>query len=197
MKIYFVIVFMLFSQLAFSQEKASLTTQDQTENIRVVDAIDVKNLAKESTNKNTIIFTFGVWCGPCRLHLKNAIALKKEYDVELWVLLTDLEGDDWMKRGVDYLLEKDSTINIAVLTDNYGKKKGDKYKRFLKEITPEKFENINGMSKYIVFDKKGEVLMVTTWKDNRKNDWRDKSLMLRDKVIPLLEEKSEKEISLD
>lgn len=57
----------------------------------------------------------------------------------------------------------------------------------MKEVTPEKFENINGMSKYIIFNKMGEVVMVTTWKDNINNDWKDDSNMIKEKIIPIIQ----------
>ena len=57
---------------------------------------------------------------------------------------------------------------------------------FLAEITPPEFENINDMSKYIIIDKKGKVLMVTNWKDNRDYDWEDDSNMIKERIIPIL-----------
>ena len=42
------------------------------------------------------------------------------------------------------------------------------------------------MSKYIVIDKKGKVLMVTNWKDNREYDWEDDSNMIKERIIPIL-----------
>lgn len=176
---------MLILQLSFSQENCQ-STKSKIGNIPLVDSDSLRCLAKQSNNKNTIIYTFGVWCSPCRLHLKNAIALREKYNVNLLVLLIEPEKDVLIQKNIDYLYNIDSTIEIVLLKDKYGEKRSKKYKGFLKEITPKKFENLNGMSKYLVFDKKGELIMVTTWKDNRKYDWEDDSNMLKEKVIPLL-----------
>jgi hypothetical protein len=42
------------------------------------------------------------------------------------------------------------------------------------------------MSKYLVFNKTGEIEMITTWKDNRKYNWKDDSNMIKNKIIPLI-----------
>ena len=46
------------------------------------------------------------------------------------------------------------------------------------------------MSKYLVFNKTGEIEMITTWKDNRKNNWKYNwkydSNMIKNKIIPLI-----------
>ena len=138
---------------------------------------------KKSKNKNTIVYTFGIWCSPCRLHLKNAIDLRKKYDVNLLVLLIETETDVLIQKTIDYLVNIDPEIRILLIKDKYGKKRNRKYTKFLDEVTPEKFKNINGMSKYLVFNKTGEIEMITTWKDNRKNNWKDDSNMIKNKIF--------------
>ncbi|MFZ1527850.1 MAG: hypothetical protein WAT19_03810 [Ferruginibacter sp.] len=61
-----------------------------------------------------------------------------------------------------------------------------KYKKFLKELTPPQFENIDDMSKYIIIDRNEKVLMITNWKNNRKNDWKDDSEMIKSRILPVL-----------
>ena len=185
MKKLIIILLILFAQVSISQENCQ-STKSELGNITLVDSDSLTCLAKQSENRNTVIYTFGIWCSPCRLHLKNAINIKEKYDVNLLVLLTESENDKIIQKTIDYLYSIDSTIEIVLLKDKYGKKRSKKYKNFLKEITPKNFENLNGMSKYLVFDKEGEVIMVTTWKDNREYDWEDDSNMLKEKVIPLL-----------
>ena len=91
-----------------------------------------------------------------------------------------------IQKTIDYLVNIDPEIRILLIKDKYGKKRNRKYTKFLDEVTPEKFKNINGMSKYLVFNKTGEIEMITTWKDNRKNNWKDDSNMIKNKIIPLL-----------
>jgi thiol-disulfide isomerase/thioredoxin len=188
MKIVVTLFFILFINNSFSQDNCSLL-RNKLDNIKIVDVNDLQCISRQSKNENTIVYTFGIWCAPCRLHLKNAINLKYQYDVNLLILLIEPETDRIIQSTIDYIHKIDSKIEIVLLKDKYGKKRGKKYKNFLKEITPKKFENLNGMSKYLVFNKKGEIEMITTWKDNRNNDWKDDSNMIKDKIVPLLRHK--------
>jgi hypothetical protein len=82
----------------------------------------------------------------------------------------------------------DKSVKVAVLSDTtYGLKPKKRNKQFVKEITPTQFEAIDDFSKYILLNKEGEVIMVTTWKDNRDNDWRDDSKMVQQRIVPLLQ----------
>jgi len=118
--------------------------------------------------------------------LPNAIKLSKEYKMNFYVLLIEKEENEIVKSTINYLKKIKPDIKILILKDDYGKRRNKKYKEFLSEITPSKFENINGMSKYIIIDKKGEVIMVTNWKDNRDNDWKDDTKMIEKTIIPIL-----------
>lgn len=152
-----------------------------------VDAETIKNVAKESPKKNTLFYTFGIWCEPCRLHLPTAIKLAKDYDLEFYVLIVDSQTSEKTKQAAAYLREIDKDIKLAVLDDAvYGEKTKKRNKKFVDEITPPQFEAIDDFSKYIVLNQQGEVIMVTTWKDNRDNDWRDDSKMVQQKIVPLL-----------
>ena len=53
-------------------------------------------------------------------------------------------------------------------------------------MTPDNFKVIDGMSKYIVYNNDGKVIMETTWKDREEDDWRDDTSVLKKKIIPLL-----------
>ena len=180
------ICFIFFTYNILAQEKECSLSASVNDNISIVDTNDIICLANSTKKRNTIIYTFGIWCGPCRLHLKNAIKLKNEYDVELYILLVDDNEKNILDRTYNYLKNIDEEIKILILSPEYSKRQNRRYKLFLKEITPDNFENINDMSKYIVLDKNGNVQMVTNWKDNRDFDWQDDINMLNKKVIPLL-----------
>lgn len=179
---------LLCSYFGIAQEACELM-QNESKNCKIVNVEDVRCIAENSENENTIFFTFGLWCSPCRLHLKDAIALKENYDVHLIILLSEKEDDELITRTIDYLHKQDESLEIMMMKDTYGKRQGQKYKNFLKEITPEGTKSILGMSKYIVLDKKGKVQKITTWKDNKDNDWQDNSKVLEEHVIPLLKAK--------
>lgn len=172
--------------LSVAQEKCNLRFSEK-EKIYAIDTKDIKCIAENSGKKNTLFFTFGVWCKPCRLHLPNAIRFSTENDVNLYVLLVEAEGDKKTKEAIDYLRGVKEDIKIVILKDElYGVKRSQKNKKFLKEITPKEFENIDDYSKYILLNNKGEVVMVTNWKDNNGNDWRDDSEMIKKRIVPLL-----------
>jgi thiol-disulfide isomerase/thioredoxin len=190
---YLIVIFLTipFSENSYSQTENCRLTKSKSNDVYHVNKDDILCLSKNSTKNKTLIFTFGIWCSPCRLHLPNAIKIAKDYDVELYILLIDNEEDEKVKDAINFLKAKDKDINIIILKDKqYGKKRNKKYKQFLDEITPSDFKNLNGMSKYILLDKKGNVIMVTNWKDNKENDWKDDSKMIQKKIIPLLKKKT-------
>ena len=56
----------------------------------------------------------------------------------------------------------------------------------LEQQFKEELENIDDYSKYILLNKDGKVLMVTNFKDNKGDDWRDDTKMVKKKLLPLL-----------
>lgn len=186
MKQKIVVISLFMSFLLVAQEKCNLKKSIYND-IYAIDTNDINCMAKNSNKKNTLFFTFGIWCEPCRLHLPNAIKFAKEHDLEFYVLLVEAENDEMTKQAIDYLKKIKDDINVVVLKDEiYGVKRRKKNKKFVTEITPKEFENIDDYSKYILVNKEGKVVMVTNWKDNKGNDWRDDTEMVKKKILPLL-----------
>ncbi len=161
-----------------------------------VDSEILKCIAKNSTKKNTIFYTFGVWCKPCIYGIPYALSLELNYDVDVYVLIVDSEDSQYIRRTLDFfsLYENNyqlSKTKILLLKDSQNNKsRKRKYKDFLKKITPPRFENIADMSKYIVFNNFGEVLLVTNYKDSKDNDdWKDDRPMINKLIVPLLSKK--------
>lgn len=156
--------------------------------IKEVDVTIMKEMAKTSGKKKTLFYTFGSFCEPCYLHLSNAIKLAKDYDLDFYVLLVEPMTSDGIKTVAGYLYGLDKTIKIAVLSDDvYGVRTKKRNKQFVKEITPANLEAIADFGKYILLDNTGEVIMVTTYKDNKGNDWHDDSKMVEKTLVPLLQ----------
>jgi|TARA_R100000306_G_C4359627_1_gene134624 thiol-disulfide isomerase/thioredoxin len=185
----FIWIFSLFVTKSYAQNICELN-KSKSNLIFKVDADDIICLAKKSNKEKILVYTFGTWCAPCLKHLPNAIGLAKNYDLDFYVLLIDKENSQREFDAIEYLnqiQEKNNLeINRVILKDSNGRP-NKKYKLFLDKITPNQFENINDMSKYILIDNLGNVLMVTNWKDNRENNWEDDSKMIEKKIIPLLE----------
>ncbi|MCW4467900.1 hypothetical protein OGH69_02895 [Flavobacterium sp. MFBS3-15] len=180
-KIYLLILFFA-SLSAFSQD-----TIVRGNKIKIITSASVKNVASSSDKKNTLFYTFGIWCEPCRLHLPTAIKLAKDYDLDFYVIVVDALSSDNAIKAFDYLSQLDKGIKLAVLSDNeYGIKTKKRNTKFVSEITPAGFENIDDFSKYILLNQQGEVIMVTNYKDNQGNDWRDDSKMVEKRIVPLL-----------
>lgn len=172
------------SVFSIQAQEGSVASKNE---IIAVDASSIATIAKNSDKKNTLFFTFGIWCEPCRLHLPGAIKLAKEKDLNFYVLLVDGMNTDRIAMAYQHIKKLDPTVKVAVLNDAvYGDKLKKRNKKFVAEITPPQFENIDDFSKYILLNKEGEVILVTTWKDNRDNDWRDDTKMQKEKIIPLL-----------
>ena len=161
------------------------------DDIQSVTTKSVKCLAENSSQPNTLFFVFARWCEPCLWHLPAYMELEKEYDVDLYVLLIDLENSNMTELAKDYVWERYPKAKIVVLKDHPKRGKGKKYKDFVNEITPSRFEKVNDMSKYIVLNNKGEVLLVTNWKDSESDpDWKDDRPMLKRLIHPLLQKRS-------
>lgn len=176
----------------FSQNRKCNFEKNDSLNISMVNTTDIYCIAKQNQAK-TILYTFGIWCEPCILHLANAYQIAITHEAVLYILMID-EGDSpHLIRGINFLRERYPNIKILVLSDiDYPYRRTRKYKKFLKEITPKTFKNSNGMSKYILLDNSANVQMVTNWKDNKGNDWKDDSKMTQKKILPLLKRRETK-----
>lgn len=187
MKIITLLLSLLFTVTLTAQGTCDLKTS-LTKEIKAVDVKDMKCMAQNASQKNTLFFTFGIWCEPCRLHLPNAIKFAADNNLNFYVLLVEPEADAKTKEAIDYLKKIKADIQIVVLKDEvYGTKRSKKNKKFVAEITPDYLEAIDDYSKYILFNKEGKVQMVTNWKDNKGNDWKDDTQILKTKLLPFLE----------
>ena len=188
-RFFFIAFFSLISQMSIGQNKDCEMTKSKSDKIFTVDKDDILCLAKNSKKEKTLVYTFGSWCAPCLKHLPNAIDLARDYNLDFYVLLIDKENSDRELTAIGLLNQVQEKIKfeikVLILKDENGRP-NKKYKQFLNEITPSEFENISSMSKYIILDKLGDVLMVTNWKDNSENDWDDDSQMIEKRIKPIL-----------
>jgi thiol-disulfide isomerase/thioredoxin len=171
---------------AFAQEGCDVKLSAFSK-IPALDVRDIYCIAQHTNRKATLIFTFAAWCAPCRAHLPNAIKLAKDYGLEFYVLVPEAEADAYVAEALKIVKLRDSTVNVAVLKDMpYGAGRNTKYGKFLDEIIPAPFPKIHDYSKYILLNKEAKVIMVTSWKDNKGNNWRNDSAIIRKRLIPLL-----------
>ena len=181
-----ILLILLVGNAAFAQADCLLTTAANGK-IPAIDVEDMKCMARESGKKHTIFYTFGIWCEPCILHLPNAIALTEKYGTEFYILLVDTETDERTFQAIAELTKSHPGVKIAVLKDSvYGNKRKKRNAKFVTDVTPKEFEAIDDYSKYIVLDSTGKVIMVTNWKDNSGNDWKDDSKMTDKRIVPLI-----------
>lgn len=156
--------------------------------IYTTDVEKMKCLAKQSNNK-TLFFTFAIWCEPCRLHIDNALEFSKKHNLNFYIILLDTDKPDnrYVIGAKKFLQKKDENIKILIADEKYGDNIKKKNKNFVKEISRPKFKNINDFSKYILINTKGEIEMVTNYKDrNKDEDWRDDTGMVKRKLEPLM-----------
>ena len=188
-RLLFLIILTSLCEISVGQNTNCELVKSKSDKIFTVDKDDIICLAKNSEKEKTLVYTFGIWCAPCIKHIPNAIKLARENNLDFYVLLIDKENSDKELNAIEFLKQVQEKINfeikVVILKDENGKP-NKKYKQFLTEITPAKFENINDMSKYIILDNLGEVLMVTNWKDNSENDWEDDSKMIENRIKPIL-----------
>lgn len=156
------------------------------------DADDVPCITQNSEKEFILIYTFGIWCEPCINNIGDTLKLVWQNDLDFYVLIKDRENNWATKDAISYLMKiqelskehyPDFKINILVLKDSDGRP-NKKYMKFLTKITPSEFENIDDMSKYILFDTQGKLLAITTYKDKKDiGNWK----MIEDKIMPLLD----------
>lgn len=189
---FFLFSFLVYSISFFSQtpyEKCGLE-KSYFEDLYRVDAEDVKCLAKNSDKPNTILVSFARWCEPCLWHLPNHMELETKYETDFYTLLVDKENDNMIYKAKEYVWERYPNAKILIIKDYKNRGKGKKYKEFLNDITPSEFENIACMSKFFVLNKKGNVELITSYKDKEEDeDWKDDSPMIQRLVVPLLTKK--------
>ena len=169
-------------------EKCNLT-RSVFSRLYTVNVEEVICLAQNSDKDITIFYTYAEWCSPCRRKLPEAIKLAEKYNVDFYVLLMDREGDRLRLGGALQTLDSvyNNQLKAVIISDELYSERAmekfarrsrrgfvlvstgiverDKYKNFLTLITPPESEIDNGMSKFIVLNKKGEVLLVTNHKD--------------------------------
>lgn len=186
-------IILLFSTLFFfavnAQNKdCNIKPSVGDESIKIIDVEKMKCLAKQSDSK-TLFFTFGIWCGPCRLHINDALEFVKKHNLNFYVVLVDVDKLDsrYIMGAKKFLQHKDENINILIADNKYGNSIKKKNKNFVTEVSLPNFENINDFSKYILINTKGEIEMVTNYKDREKNeDWRDDTGKIKRKLEPLV-----------
>ena len=165
-------------------EKCNLT-RSIFSRLYTVNVEDVICLAQNSDKDITIFFTYADWCAPCRRKLPGAIKLAEKHNVDFYVLLVDRESDRFSIGRALQTLDSLHNIKAVIITDSLysegylerlerrdrrpirisGRTARDKYRNFLTLITPPEFENIPGMGKFIVLNNKGEVILVTNYRD--------------------------------
>lgn len=158
------------------------------QNVQYVDSNDIKNIAKDSNF--TLLNTFGIWCEPCLKHLDNGLQIENKFEnVKMYFVIIDPEKSKFTQRAIDYLYAKDPNIKILILKDEYyGSKSKVKNRKFLKDFTPADTELIEDMSKYILLDKRAEVLAITSYKDYLPTEsWEDDSGKLQRRIYPFLQ----------
>ncbi|MDO5616775.1 MAG: hypothetical protein Q4G16_11325 [Cruoricaptor ignavus] len=187
MKISLVVLFLAISFHLSAQGDCAVKNSTNYPDLKIVNAEEIKCIAKSNKNQS-LFYTFGIWCMPCVLHLDGALEFAKIHNLSFYVILIedDKSENSRIDRAVDFLKRKNKDIDILLISNEYSSKPRVKNKKFLTEITPKEFENIDDMSKYILINSEGEVQMVTSYKDYQGDDWRDDSGKRNRKLLPLI-----------
>src|SRR5690606_18795424 len=190
MRLIFLFCSSVFLSIWVSGQQDDCQLQKSTFDLSRIESSDLECIARQSSHPNTIFYTFARWCKPCLYHLPTFMSIAKHYDGDLYVLLIDPEGDKMVSFAKDYILEDFPGAKILILKDGVKKGKKNKYREFLKEVSPPNFDVIDSMSKYFVYNKQGELKLVTSYEDKKDDpDWRDSKPMVRRLVLPLLQKK--------
>ncbi|MDR2238390.1 MAG: hypothetical protein LBE92_19870 [Chryseobacterium sp.] len=178
------------SSLLFSQQESCDLKKSEWIEAKTVDKNDILCVAKNSGKPNTVFYTLASWCVPCIQHLPDALALEKEYNTDVYVVLVEGEDDRKINNAIKIVKSRSEDAKILVLKNTAfpgGVKKRNR--AFAEQMTPPQLEMIPDFSKFIVVNHQGEVKMVTNWKDYRKPDKKtteNVQQMLAHTVIPLI-----------
>ena len=194
-----------FFEINAQTEKCNLEKSNYSE-LHTVDVEQTICLAQNSDKDITVFYTFADWCSPCKKTFPEAIKLSEEYNVDFYVLLVDKEGDDFYNnRAISTINSYNKQLKAVIISDSlysaknlkYVNKKRlieiratrhrEKYDNYVTQITPPEFENSADMSKFIVINKKGEVLLVTNYNDYKNAEGKDDDSVCFQKVIKAIE----------
>ncbi len=187
MKNFLRLIVVLVPFFAVAQNSCALPASTWYPSLQVVDVNGVKCIA-QNNNTKTLVWTFGIWCEPCRLHYKNAYTFATENKLGFYVLLIENHTADnrRISSAIQFLRDKYPEVKILIADNKYGTKPARKNKNFLTEITPSNFENIDDMSKYILINNEGSVEMVTNYNDFEGDNWQDDSGIIKRRLLPLV-----------
>lgn len=195
-KNYIIYSLLLLPILSVAQSEPCNLEKNELGNAYLVDAEDIRCLAKNSDKEISMFYTFAESCKPCLKHIPDLIPFVIENDLDLYIVLIDRENNfrvEWaeiiLKRFEQEIREhyqEDFSFKLYVLKDENGRPR-KKYNKFLTEITPPQFEVIGDLGKHIVMNKSGEVLLVTSYKDNPENVEDKNSYILNEVIRPVLE----------
>ncbi|HLW14938.1 MAG TPA: hypothetical protein VKX30_05530 [Flavobacteriaceae bacterium] len=195
-KNYIIYSLLLLPILSVAQSEPCNLEKNELGNAYLVDAEDIRCLAKNSDKEISMFYTFAESCKPCLKHIPDLIPFVIENDLDLYIVLIDRENNfrvEWaeiiLKRFEQEIREhyqEDFSFKLYVLKDEEGRPR-KKYNKFLTEITPPQFEVIGDLGKHIVMNKSGEVLLVTSYKDNPENVEDKNSYILNEVIRPVLE----------
>lgn len=196
LKKYIIYSLLLFPILSIAQSEPCNLEKNELGNAYLVDAKDIRCLAKNSEQEISMFYTFAEWCKPCLKHIPALIPFVIENEIDLYIVLIDRENNirvEWaeiiLKRFEQEIrdhYQEDFSFKLYVLKDEGGRPR-KKYNKFLTEITPLQFEVIGDLGKHIVMNKSGEVLLVTSYKDNPENLEGKNSHVLNEVIRPVLE----------
>ncbi len=184
---YLGILFILIGCSAFSQD-CELQSSTNVSEIKIIDYKDIYCLAKNANSDFTLFYIYTGWCAPCVKHLPHAIELAKEKNLDLYIILADGEFDRSTSSGFKKVRTVDPSAKILTFKDEiYGIKVRKRMAKFIAELTPANNEIIPDLSKYILVNKEGKVVAMTSYKDYVNEDWQDEErVVIKKKIMPVL-----------
>ena len=194
-----------FFEINAQTEKCNLEKSSYSE-LFTVDVEKTICLAQNSDKDITVFYTYADWCSPCKKKFPETIKLLEEYNIDFYVLLMEPESENfYISRALSTINSYNKQLKTVIISDSlysannlkYVNKKRlieiratrhrEKYANYVTQITPPEFEDSDNMSKFIVINKKGEVLLVTNYKDSKNAEGKDDDSVCFQKVIKAIE----------
>ena len=160
-------------------EKCTLEKSSFSE-LHTVNAEQTICLAQNSDKDITLFYILADFCSGCKVQLPEAIKLSEEYSMDFYAILGDPEHESSkIYKTLNLIHSYNKQLKTVIISDSLysetnlkyvkksrlieirGTKHWEKYRNFLTEITTPGFENIVCLPKYIIMNKKGEVIFIS------------------------------------
>lgn len=187
MKSFLIILLLLFFNNSFSQDRTAKVIDTLTissySNLDKKIAYEITNktfnfLRKKSDKKLTLIYTYAMWCAPCKKTFPKILKIVKDNTdyIDFYLILTERKRKEVLNTAIYLNKIQDFEYPFFNISNEYSKKMVKKYDFFIQKIVPGHKDY--GLSLIILIDENGTPIYASTYNDKKE----DIIKVLKDKI---------------